>query len=477
VSSYNGCNSVGAILLRKLLGGCLVLISLAALSPAQTDATQLLARSLLEEMVNIKSTESGVGSTPVVQILEKHFREAGYGGADLFVGGKEPRKQNIVIRLRGRGEGKPVLMIAHLDVVEANREDWSPDIDPFKFVQRDGYFYGRGTQDVKEGAAILAANMIRWKQDGWKPANDLILALTADEEGGSANGVDWLLKNHRNLIEAQYCLNPDGGDFDERNGKPFLIKIAAGEKKYSAVKLETFNKGGHGSRPRKDNAIYQMAQALQKVQAFHFPVELSPVTREQLTRGAALESGQRAADMKAIVANPNDAAVNARMSEDQTLNALLHTTCVATEIQGGHAENALPQHVKAVLNCRILPDSDPATVLTALKNAVGDPEVKLDWESIDEKRYPSSPLNPTIMSAIETVAKQMYPGVTVMPSLELGASDGKYLRGEGIPTYGIPGTFIEENDIRSHGKDERLGVREFYDGVDFYNNLLKVLVK
>lgn len=480
MSSYNGGNILGDPLIRKVLAVFSVITSFAFCLFAQTptvNPTQRLAHDILEQLVNIPSTESGVGSTPAVEVMAARFRSAGFTGDDLFIGGPEPRKQNIVVRLRGRGETKPVLMIAHLDVVEANREDWSPDLDPFEFIERDGYFYGRGTQDVKDGVAILSANMIRWKQEGWKPAGDIILALTADEETGTANGVDWLLKNHRNLIDAQYCLNPDGGDFDERDGKPFLIKVAAAEKKYSAIKLETFNKGGHGSRPRKDNAIYQMAHALEKVEAFHFPVELSPVTQEQLKRAAVFETGQRAADMKAIATNPTDQAANARLSEEQTLNALLHTTCVATEIQGGHAENALPQHVKAVVNCRILPDSDPASVLAALRNVVADPEVKLDWETIDAKRYPSSPLNPTLMSAIETVAKQMYPTVSVMPSLELGASDAKYLRGEGIPTYGIAGVFIEEDDVRSHGKDERIGMREFYDGVDFYNNLLKALVK
>jgi acetylornithine deacetylase/succinyl-diaminopimelate desuccinylase-like protein len=444
---------------------------------AQGDATQKTARQMFEELVNVKSTESGVGSTPAVDILVKYFREAGYDSEDLFVGGPEPRKQNVVVRLRGRGEGKPILLLAHLDVVEANKEHWSADIDPFKFIERDGYFYGRGTQDVKEGAALLAANMIRWKQEGWKPSRDLILALTADEETGNANGVDWLLKNHRKVIDAEYCLNTDGGDFDERNGKPFVAKIAAAEKKYSAIKLETRNRGGHGSLPRKDNAIYQMARALERVSKFQFSVELSEVTRGQLLGLAKIENGQRAADMKAVTANSQNQAAAARLSEDVNLNALLRTTCVATEIQGGHAENALPQHVKAVLNCRILPDSDPATVLQSIKNTVADPEVEIGWENIDEKRYPSSPLRPELMKAIDRVVQQMWPGVTVMPSLMLGASDGKYLRGEGIPTYGVPGTFIDEHDIRSHGKDERLGVKQFYDGVDFYNNLLKVIAK
>jgi acetylornithine deacetylase/succinyl-diaminopimelate desuccinylase-like protein len=425
----------------------------------------------------VPSTESGVGSTPAVELLVKRYRAAGFARPDLFVGGHEPRKQNVVVRLRGTGNGKPILLLAHLDVVEANKADWSPELDPFKFIEKDGYFYGRGTQDVKEGAALLAANMIQWKQQGWKPSRDIILALTADEEGGSANGVDWLLKNHRDVIDAEYCLNTDGGDFDERDGKPFVVKIAAGEKKYSAIKLEARNRGGHGSLPRKDNAIYEMAAVLNRVAAFRFPVELTDVTRGQLLGLAKLETPERAADMKAVVANPNDEAAASRLSEEPNYNALLRTTCVATEINGGHAENALPQHVKAVLNCRILPDSDPNQVLAAIRNAAADQDIDIGWQTLDEKKYPSAPLRPELMKTIGDVVQEMWPGVTVMPSLMLGASDGKFLNGAGIPAYGVPGTFLGENDVRAHGKDERIGINEFYQGVDFYDKLLKALLK
>jgi acetylornithine deacetylase/succinyl-diaminopimelate desuccinylase-like protein len=467
---------LGGTLFRKILGVLLLAISLSAFSAAQNNDVQRLAREILEQLVNIKSTESGVGTAPAVQVLEKHFRAAGFSGADLFTGGTEARKQNIVVRLRGRGEGKAVLLLAHLDVVEANKDDWSPDLDPFKFVERDGYFYGRGTQDVKEGAALLAANMIRWKQAGWKPSRDIILALTADEETGNGNGVAWLLKNHRNVIDAEYCLNTDAGDFDERGGKPFVVKVAAGEKKYSAIRLETRNRGGHGSLPRKDNAIYEMANALERIAAFRFPVELTDVTRGQLLGLAKLETPERAADMRVVAANPHDDAAAMRLSEEPNYNALLRTTCVATEIEGGHAENALPQHVKAVLNCRILPDSDPNEVMASIKKAVADPAVEISWEAIDEKKYPSSPLRPELLKSVNDVVQKMWPGVTVMPSLMLGASDGKFLRGDGIPTYGVPGTFIGENDVRAHGKDERLGVKEFYEGVDFYDKLMKDLL-
>jgi acetylornithine deacetylase/succinyl-diaminopimelate desuccinylase-like protein len=382
----------------------------------------------------------------------------------------------LVVRLRGRGEGKPILLLAHLDVVEAKKEDWSPDLDPFKLIEKDGYFYGRGTQDVKEGATFLAANMIRWKKEGWVPARDIIVALTADEESGDDNGVEWLLANHRDLINAEYCVNTDAGDFDERNGKPYHISVSAAEKKYSAIYLQTTNRGGHGSLPRPDNAIYQLAAALEHVARFQFPVDFSDITREELRREAEFETGRRAEDMKAIVEDPRDEEVARRLSEDPRMNAILRTTCTATEIQGGHAENALPQRAKAVLNCRILPQEDPKTVLAAIKQAVHDPQVEVGWETLDAKPYPPSPLNPQVMAAVEKAAHEKWPNVKVTPFMDLGASDGKFLRGEGIPTYGVAGAFIEMGDVRAHGKDERLGVREFYDGVDFYNHFIKDLV-
>lgn len=309
------------------------------------------------------------------------------------------------------------------------------------------------------------------------PARDLVLALTADEEGGGANGVDWLLKNHRNLIEAEYCLNTDAGDFDEIDGKPFIVTISSAEKKYVAIALETRNRGGHGSLPRKDNAIYAMAAALDRVAAYQFPIDLNDITREQIKGEAELEKGARATDMKKIAANPKDNGAGARLSEDPRLNALLRTTCVATEIQGGHAENALPQHVKAVFNCRVLPQEDPQSVLAAIKQAVNEPQVQVGWQTIDPQPYPPSPLNPQLLRVIETVVHESYPNVHLMPSMEMGASDGKFLRGAGIPTYGVSGVFIEQSDTRSHGKDERLGIHEFDESVTFYDKLMKTLLK
>lgn len=443
---------------------------------AQSTDVHQLARDVLKQLVEMKTTESGVGSTPAVEALVERFKQGGYSGQEIYVGGPEPRKQNIVVRLHGRDRSaKPVLLLAHLDVVEANKEDWSPELDPFKLTEKDGFYYGRGTQDVKEGAAMLAANMIRWKQEGWIPSRDIVLALTADEETGDANGVSWLLKNHRDLIDAEYCLNTDAGDFDEVNGKPYVVTISSAEKKYVAIALDTRNRGGHGSLPRKDNAINEMAAALGRVAAYQFPLDLNDITREQL-RGEAALNPEKAADLKAV-AEKNDSAAAERLSEDPRYNALMRTTCVATEIQGGHAENALPQHVKAVFNCRILPQEDPQNVLAAIKKSVNDPQVEVSWQTIDPQPYPASPLNPKLLAVIQSVLRESYPTLHVMPSMEMGASDGKFLRGAAIPTYGVSGVFIEQNDTRSHGKDERIGIREFDESVTFYDKLVKTLLK
>jgi len=443
---------------------------------AQNTETDRLAHDIFKQLIEMKTSASGIGSTPAAEALAARFRDAGFSNDDIFLGGKVPRKQNVVVRLHGRGPGKPILLIAHLDVVEAEKEDWSPDLDPFKLIEKDGYFYGRGTQDVKEGATFLAVNMIRWKKEGWVPNRDIIVALTADEEAGDDNGIEWLLANRRDLIDAEYCINTDAGDFDERNGKPYHISVAAAEKKYSAIYLQTTNRGGHGSLPRPDNAIYELAVALEKVAKFQFPVDLSEITKEELLRESEFETGQRAADMKAVAADERDLEATRRLSEDPRLNAILRTTCAPTKIEGGHAENALPERAKAVLNCRILPQEDPKTVLAAIKQVVRDPQVEVGWQTLDAKMYPPSPLNPHVFSAVEKVAHEKWPNVKVTPFMDLGASDGKFLRGEGIPTYGVAGAFIELGDVRAHGRDERLGVREFYDGVDFYNRFIKALV-
>ena len=467
---------------RRPTAGLLAVL-LAAAHPgaahAQVPRTpfEQLARDILRELVEIPSTESGVGSTPAARAVEKRLLAAGFSREDVQVVGPGARKMNLVARLRGSGQGRPLLLLSHLDVVEAKAEDWSPDLPPFRFVERDGYFYGRGSQDIKDGAAILTANLIRWKQEGWLPGRDLILALTADEEGGPDNGVAWLLQNRRELIDAAYGLNTDSGDFQSKAGVPFLVALAAAEKKATVLRLEATNPGGHGSLPRRDNAIDELAAALGRLAAFRFPVMLSPLTRAQLERTAALESGRVADDLRAAAAGSADEAALARLSENPQYNALLRTTCVATLLEGGHAANALPQRARAMLNCRILPGHDPAAVLAAVRTAVADEGVAVAWESIEPETAPPSEIDPVVLRAVEATAARLWPGVAVVPLLELGGSDGRFLRAAGIPTFGASGVFLDVDDVRAHGRDERVREKDVMGGLAFYDLLVRSLAR
>jgi acetylornithine deacetylase/succinyl-diaminopimelate desuccinylase-like protein/8-oxo-dGTP pyrophosphatase MutT (NUDIX family) len=442
---------------------------------AEDSKVHALARDLLKELVEIPSTESKVGSTPAAEAMARRLRNAGFPAEDVRVLGPNPRKQNLVARIHGSGRQKPILLLAHLDVVEAPRADWSTD--PFQLVEKDGFFYGRGTYDVKDGAALLAANFIRWKIEGLRPDRDLVLALTADEENGDDNGVRWLLDKHRDLVDSAYCLNTDGGDFlYGPDGRPLLTAMQVAEKTYVDWKLEVVNPGGHSSRPRKDNAIYQLASALERVERLQFPAELSEVVRAYFGKQAALIGGAIGADMRAAVGEPSDPAAVARLSESPFYNALLRTTCVATMVEAGHAPNALPQVATANVNCRVLPEMTFDQVRRALEETVHDPEVKISMVG-SPTPGPASRLDPGVTKTMETVVTGMWPGLPVVPVMDTGASDGKWLRAAGIPTYGISGVFVDPENKRAHGKDERVGVADFYQGVDFYDRLVRALVR
>lgn len=440
---------------------------------------QQLAREIFQELIAIKTTESGVGATPAAEALARRLRAAGFADSDVRVVGPSDRKKNLVARLRGPAAPtvmKPILLLAHLDVVEARAEDWSRGLDPFTLTERDGYFYGRGTQDIKDGAAILATNFIRWRREGWTPERDIVLALTADEERPDLeNGVQWLLQHRRDLIDAEYCINTDSGDFQSRDGKPYVVSLAAGEKKAANLQLEVSNPGGHGSLPRNDNAIYQLAAALERVRTFRFPPALIEVTREQFAATATLQSGQVAADMRALASNADAADAIARLTQDPYWNALLRTTCIPTEINGGHAPNALPQRAVATLNCRLLPDHPPSEVLASIKTVVGDSQIDVSWSFLEPMEFPASPLRDDVLSTMRRVGQQLWPTAGVVPVLETGGTDGRFLRGAGIPTYGASGVFIDEGDYRAHGRDERIRVRDFYQGVEFYYRFIRAL--
>jgi len=437
-----------------------------------------LAREIFKELVEVKSTESGVGSTPAAEAVARRLRAAGFADSDVQLLGPVPQKMNVVARLRGSGKAKPILIIGHLDVVEARQEDWSPGLDPFRFTERDGYFYGRGTQDMKGAAAIVVTNFIRWKQEGWVPPRDLILALTADEElYNDFDGVKWLTKNHRPLIDAEYSLNSDGGDFTTRTGKPFSIAVETSEKKETIVQLETRNRGGHASQPRQDNAIYQLIAALERVRNFRFPVALNDVTRAQLTALAALATGQTAADLKAVLQSPPNAAAVDRVSRDPFDNALLRTTCVATMLDAGLFPSALPDRARATVNCRLLPGHAAADVLNTLRKTVADDSVRITWLFNEPGEANTSPPRSPVFDAVTDVARSMWPGVAVLSGMGTGMTDARFLRAAGIPSYGVSGLFIEEGDVRAHGRDERVRASDFYLGVDFYDRFMKSLLE
>jgi acetylornithine deacetylase/succinyl-diaminopimelate desuccinylase-like protein len=467
---------VRAVTLPILLAGGLRLAAGEGVSALSGDDRRL-ARDILQELVEIPTTESGAGSTPAAEAVARRLSAAGFAATDVRLLGPTERKKNLVARLRGTATGrKPLLLFGHLDVVEARREDWSPDIDPFKLVERDGYFYGRGTQDMKGGVALLVTTFVRWKKEGFVPSRDLVLALTADEEEyGDTNGVAWLLKNDREAIDAEYAVNADAGDFVSKDHRPYQVSLSAAEKKETIVRLETTNRGGHGSQPRPDNAIYELAEALRRIEKLEFPPRTNEVTRAELAGLAALGAAPVAADLKAAAGEAPDPGAVLRLSQDPYYNALLRTTCVATQLEAGHGPSALPQRARAVVNCRILPGEAAADVLRTLREAIANDRVRAEWQFFEPRDWPASPLRPDVVSALKTVVEGLWPGVVIVPGMETGATDARFLRGAGIPTYGVSGIFIEDGDLRAHGKDERIRVEDFYAGLAFFDRFGKAL--
>ena len=459
-----------------------LLLLLAPIGSAQDqDAIRQQAREIFQQLIEINTTDSVGNVTTAAEAMAKRLRDAGFSEQDVVVAGPNERKKNLIVRLRGSSQQKPILFLAHLDVVEARREDWTTD--PFQFIEEEGYFYGRGTVDIKDGAAILVENFIRLKRAGLAPRRDLILALTADEEGGDFNGVEWLLKHHRDWIDADFCVNLDGGDFMSEKGRKIYGAVQASEKVYVDFQFEVKNPGGHSSRPTRDNAIYHLAEGLTKLENFSFPVQLNEITRSMLEKSAAIEGGPLAPDMKAAAQSPPDSAAIARLSENPFYNAILRTTCVATMLSGGHAPNALPQTAQANVNCRILPGEDPSAIKETLIKVVDDPKIKVsfveqrdaDGKLVLPERVPPSPLRPDLMNAVESAAIGVWGKLPVMPVMDTGASDGRFLRMSGIPTYGVAGVFLDIDNRRAHGQDERVRVQDFYDGVEFNYKLMQAL--
>ena len=435
------------------------------------DAEQRVAREIYKEMIEVKSGFTTGTTTPIAQSIAARFKAAGFAASDIFVGGAAPNKANVVVRYRGTGARKPILLLAHTDVVEAKREDWT--VDPFVFLEKDGYFYGRGTADDKAQAAVWVATLLRLKREGYRPDRDLILALTADEEGGGPfNGVDWLLQKHRDLIESEFALN-EGARGMLVNGKRVEHHIGLAEKQFLNLRLEVRNKGGHSARPVADNAIYHLAGALHRLSTFGFDFQLTDITREYFRQSAKSEYGALAADLIRVAEGDKEAMKRVAASSPP-LNAMMRTTCVATQLEGGHATNALPQLAAANINCRLLPDDNVDQVIAELKKVFADDQVAISITT-NEGASPASPLRNDIMKAFNRITDTMWPGVITVPTMAVGGSDGRYLRLAGIPTYGVQGFFQDRDDVRAHGRDERMLVRSFHEGQTFLYEFVKAL--
>lgn len=454
----------------------------ATLAAQMEDSPRQLARDIFRQLIEINTTDS-VGSTaPACEAMAQRLRDAGIPASDIQILGPSEKRENLVARYRGTGARRPILMIGHLDVVEAPRLDWSSD--PFQFVVKDGYAYGRGTQDMKDGDAIYVATLIGFAREHYRPDRDIILALTADEESGDSDGVDWLLRNHRDLIDAEYALNADAGGVYTRNGRPVMMSVDGSEKIYADYQMEAKNAGGHSSLPVPDNAIYHLTDGLGRLERYRFPFELNAVTRAYFLRMAGIESGQTADDMRAITRKKPDPRAIERLSADPLSNATMRTTCVATRFDAGIANNALPQLATAIVNCRILPGHTQEEIRRKLIEIVADPAVTIRYVSDAGEVMDTAPtdppappvaLRPEIMEPLERIAQEMWPGIVVMPTMATGASDGVFTNAAGMPTYGISGVALDFNDVRAHARDERLRLSAFDDGAVFYERFLRAL--
>lgn len=453
--------------------------------PTASANDRALARGILKELIEINTTDTPRGSiTAASMAMRKRFLDAGFAPQDVQLLGPEPQKQNLVVRIRAAGKAatKPVLFLCHLDVVEALRSDWTTD--PFQLVEKDGFFYGRGSEDMKDGDAVMVATFLRLYRDGYKPKRDLVLALTADEEGGKFNGAQWLLKQHRELVDAAYVINLDAGGIELENGKPVVAAVEATEKVYADYQITAVNRGGHSSLPRADNAIYELTSALNKLQKFSFPFELNSVTRAYFAKLAEQENSQTAASLRAILNSPPDVPAVGRLSSEPSFNANLRTTCVATRLTAGHANNALPQTAQAIVNCRILPGHSPEEIRLKLIEVFSDDHLSVKYVSdvgeitdtapAKASISPPAPI-PEVFDPLTRLVGSIWPGVPATPVMENGASDSVYFAQAGIASYGFSAIAAERNDDRAHGRDERIPVDSFWKSLDFYYAFTRAL--
>ena len=439
-----------------------------ALTPAQQRAYDIY-----KELVEIDTTTATGDTKRAAEALAARLTAAGFPDSDVHAFSPAPRKGDLVARLRGSGAKKPILLVAHLDVVPAPREDWATD--PFKLIEKDGYFYGRGVGDDKYMAASFIANLIRYRQESYKPDRDIIVALETDEEifDRDALGIQWLIKNHRDLIDAEFALN-EGGGVVLKGGKPIIDNVQTSEKVVANYQLDVKNRGGHSAVPARDNAIYRLAEGLVRLSKFDFPLKLNATTRAYFERAAQFEDAQTEADMRGILLDPPDQAAVARLSASPLHNAELRTTCVATLLEAGQAINALPQLASAKINCRVMPGESVDEVTTTLKRVLADDQISLTQIDKSVSSEPSA-LREDVIGAIEKLSQEFFPGAVVLPTMSAGATDGSFLRNAGIPTYGHSGMATESGDSRIHGKDERVPVKSFYNGNEYLYRLVRVL--
>jgi len=449
--------------------------------PAQAqNATpdQRAFRDIYRELVETNTTLSAGDCTLAASRMAARLKTAGFSDRDLHIvtAPGHPKEGGLVAVLPGSDpKAKAILLLAHLDVVEAKREDWARD--PFKFIEEDGYFYGRGTADDKAQAAIWVDMLARFKKDGFKPRRTLKMALTCGEESAPFNGARDLAERQRALIDAEFALNEGGwGRMDEK-GKRVYLGINAGEKTNQNFRLEVTNPGGHSMRPVKDNAIYHLSAGLMKIGAYDFPVQTTDSSRAFFAKMGPQIGGAMGAAMTAFARNPKDAAAAARLASDPAYNAMLRTTCVATMLDAGHATNALPQRAGANVNCRIFPGSTPAQVKDRLAALMSDPQIKLTIQPGRGESGPAPKLTDMVMKPILAAAAKRWPDVPVVPMLEIGATDASHLSRAGIPTYGFTGIFFEPDGSRLHGLNERVRVRAVYDGRDLLTDVVKAYVK
>jgi len=426
---------------------------------------------IYKELVEINTTHLSGNNTEAAQAMRKHLLDAGFKADEIQLFEPYPNKGNLVLRYKGTGAKKPLLLLAHIDVVEARRADWKTD--PFKLKEDDGYFTARGSSDDKAMAASFVSILSQLKREGFKPNRDIVLALTADEELGDVptNGVFWLVNNQRALLDAEFGIN-EGGGGQLNNGKPVLHRVQVAEKMYTTYKLEVRDVGGHSSLPTPNNPIYELGTALDRLGKYRFPVKLAEVTQKYFERSAQFETGQTAEDMRAVASGKPDEAATDRLSKSALYNATLRTTCVATQVTAGHAENALPQSAKATVNCRILPHDDPAEVDAALRKVLETPRMKIE-QTNPPLKSPPSPLRPDVVQVVESLTQQMWPGIPVVPTMSTGATDSRFMRNIGIPMYGVSGIFSEPSDARAHGLDERVAITRLYDGREFMYRMVK----